>query len=198
MPRKQKKYHYLYKTTNLINGKFYVGMHSTDNLNDGYLGSGKRLRYSISKYGKDNFKIEHLEFFEDRKTLAEKEKNLVNEELIKDIMCMNLHIGGEGGFSKEHALKGRITLIKRLESDENLKMHLLKNLNGLSWKDTFSWKGKKHSSKTINKLINHNRQTGEKNSQFGTCWINNGIINKKIKKEELQKYKDWVKGRLTK
>ena len=52
------KYHFLYKTTNLINGKYYYGMHSTYKLNDGYLGSGKILRYSIRKYGKENFSIE--------------------------------------------------------------------------------------------------------------------------------------------
>jgi len=43
MPRKQKKYHYIYKTTNILNYKFYIGMHSTDDLDDGYVGSGKRL-----------------------------------------------------------------------------------------------------------------------------------------------------------
>src|ERR1035437_5778621 len=98
MPRRQKKYHYLYKTTNLINNKFYVGMHSSDDLEDGYLGSGKYLRNSINKHGKENFKREILELFENRKTLKEKEKEIVNEEFIKDPLCMNLRIGGEGGF----------------------------------------------------------------------------------------------------
>ena len=57
MGRKQKKYHFIYKTTNLINDKFYIGMHSTDDLNDKYIGSGKRLWYSINKYGINNFKL---------------------------------------------------------------------------------------------------------------------------------------------
>ena len=93
----QKKYHYIYKTTNLINGKFYVGMHSTNNLKDGYLGSGKKLRYSIRKYGIEKFKIEYLEFFNNRIDLANREKQLVNEDLLKDPMCMNLKNGGNGG-----------------------------------------------------------------------------------------------------
>ena len=59
-----KKYHYLYKTTNLVNGKYYYGMHSTNNLNDGYLGSGSYLRNAIHKHGKDNFKREIIEMFE--------------------------------------------------------------------------------------------------------------------------------------
>ena len=66
---KNKKYHYLYKTTNLINNKYYYGIHSTNNLNDGYLGSGKHLRYSIRKYSKENFKREILYYFDNREEL---------------------------------------------------------------------------------------------------------------------------------
>jgi hypothetical protein len=79
---KDKKYHFIYKTTNLINSKFYIGMHSTSNLNDGYIGSGKRLKASIKKYGVDNFKFEILEYCNSRQLLAEREKYIVNQEMI--------------------------------------------------------------------------------------------------------------------
>jgi hypothetical protein len=49
----------IYKTTNLINGKSYIGKDKHNNPN--YLGSGKRLRSAIKKYGKENFKKEILE-----------------------------------------------------------------------------------------------------------------------------------------
>ena len=81
MARKEKKYHYIYKTTNLKTGKFYVGMHSTNNLNDGYLGSGTRLRRSIRRNGKQNFKLEILEFLPDKSSLIKREKELVNEKI---------------------------------------------------------------------------------------------------------------------
>ena len=60
---KSSKYHYFYKITNLLNNHFYYGVHSTDNLEDGYMGSGKRLHYAYKKYGMENFNKEILKFF---------------------------------------------------------------------------------------------------------------------------------------
>ena len=98
MPRKQKKYHFIYKTANIVNDKFYIGMHSTDNLDDGYIGSGKRLGYSIRKYGLENHKFEILEFLPSREELKKREAEVVNEELLTNPLCMNLKFGGEGGW----------------------------------------------------------------------------------------------------
>ena len=209
MPRIEKKYHYLYKTTNLKNGKFYVGIHSTNDLNDGYLGSGKYLRNSIYKYGEENFKREILEFFESRIKLFEREKNLVNEDLIKDPMCMNLRIGGEGGLAINN--DGWLNARKKLVA-------LKKDPNWVAWKhsrlsevhkDSYkkgrkliipNWTGKKHSKETKEILREKGLlNVGEKNSQFGTCWIFNEQLNenKKIKNIELNKWLEsgWKKGR---
>ena len=49
----------IYKTTNLINGKIYVGS-DISNI-PSYLGSGKILKCAIKKYGKDNFQKEILD-----------------------------------------------------------------------------------------------------------------------------------------
>lgn len=94
MPRKQHKYHFIYKTTNKINEKYYIGMHSTDIIEDGYIGSGTILWHAIKKYGIENFKRETLEFFPDRCSLRDREKEIVNEFLLKDPLCMNICRGG--------------------------------------------------------------------------------------------------------
>jgi group I intron endonuclease len=57
-----KVYYYLYEVTNLVNGRTYIGQHITDDLEDGYLGSGKALKSAIKKYGRDKFKKEILAF----------------------------------------------------------------------------------------------------------------------------------------
>ena len=60
----EKKFNYVYLTTNLINGKCYVGDHSTNNLKDNYIGSGRPLfQRAKIKYGKENFKTQILEYF---------------------------------------------------------------------------------------------------------------------------------------
>jgi Zn-finger domain-containing protein len=203
---KEKKYHFIYKTTNLKNGKFYVGMHSTNKLDDGYLGSGTRLRRSIRKNGKENFKLEILEFFSDRSSLVEREKQLVNESLLKDPMCMNMCVGGEGGFiSVDGYKKGakRMNEIVWANPEYRKKKSEWKSEHNIKlWKEgklkTNPWpKGKPLSDETKRKIgeANSLKQRGSSNSQFGTCWITNGIENKKIKKTDLIP-NGWKNGRI--
>lgn len=76
-------------------------MHSTDDLNDGYMGSGKALQYSIHVYGKKNHRVEILEFAKDRVELALKESKIVDKSKVLDGNCMNMKPGGIGGFMKK-------------------------------------------------------------------------------------------------
>lgn len=92
----KRKFHYIYKITR-FDGKYYIGMHSTDDLQDRYFGSGKKITRSIKKYGKEFHSKEILEFLPSRAALKLREKELVNEELLADVKCMNLTIGGLGG-----------------------------------------------------------------------------------------------------
>lgn len=208
MARKEKKYNYIYKTTNLKNGKFYVGMHSTDNLNDGYLGSGDRLRRSIRKNGPESFKLEILEFLPNKSSLSKRENELVNKELLKDPMCMNLVFGGRGGYISPEGVKkgGKIagdinayklkTDNKYIEQHKNKFIGMVKECFKTGKLTTPNWTGKKHKEESKRKIgeANSQKQKAEGNSQFGTCWITNGIENKKIKKSE-NLPKGWEFGR---
>ena len=92
-----KEFHYFYKITNKINGKFYYGVHSTNDLNDGYMGSGYGIRNAINKYGIENFTKEYLRFFDNREEMFLYEQQMVTKDLTKDPMCYNLTTGGKGG-----------------------------------------------------------------------------------------------------
>lgn len=94
MPRPQKKYHLLYKTTNVVTNCYYVGIHSTNDPFDGYRGSGQRLKRSVAKYGDGNHVTEFLDCFTNREDLIKAEELAVNEELLNDPLCMNLVRGG--------------------------------------------------------------------------------------------------------
>ena len=218
MPRKEKKFHFIYKTTNLLSGKYYIGMHSTDNLDDSYLGSGKRLRYSINKHGFENHVREILEFVDSRERLKKREKEIVSLDEIAKEECMNLIVGGEGG-------RGFTSEEQRLNAKKsNEKQRILRETN-LEWVEKYKKNksssqkkaydegrrekvyfydrnGKKHSEKSKEKMkeskIGHG--AGSKNSQFGTCWINDKNVNKKIKKEEIENFikEGWKIGKIVK
>lgn len=198
--QKDKKYHFTYKTTNLINKRYYLGMHSTNNLNDDYVGSGKRLWYEIRKYGKENFKIEILNYYNSREELQSKEKELITLQEIAKKECMNLKVGGIGGFppnakvSFKEKLKDpeyKANFIKKTKCIEKLKKA---REEGKIVKNTFL--GKKHSEETKQKMseIKKGKGKGKNNSQYNTMWITNGKENKKIKiTDKIPLH--WSKGR---
>lgn len=91
------KFNYFYKITNNINGHYYYGVHSTNDINDGYMGSGKRLHWAYKKYGKENFTKEIIKFFENQNDAYEYESIMVTENLTKNDDCYNIKTGGFGG-----------------------------------------------------------------------------------------------------
>lgn len=129
----------IYKTTNVINNKFYIGKHQTKDLNDGYLGSGKLLKRAINKHGIENFHKEILHVCESEKQMNALEKILVVPD---PELNYNLCPGGHGGFGyinnndeivgrrdkKEHKVSGRLAANAKgahIKANEK-KSHLLK------------------------------------------------------------------------
>lgn len=193
----RKKFHFLYRTIDLTNGKYYLGMHSTDNLDDGYIGSGTLLRKAILRHGKENFKMEILKFYGSREELSKAENDLITETELAKKSCMNLKPGGTGGFSSPEHLKhfleaGKVNRVKmrqkhaeRLVSDPEYKAAWSQKRKETLRKHGFgegTFKGRHHSDETKQKMSNLRKGTGTgcSNSQYGTCWITNGSENKKI------------------
>jgi group I intron endonuclease len=123
--RKQKQYHFIYKTTNLLSGRYYIGMHSTDNLEDGYLGSGTNLKRSLNKHGKNIHVLEILEFCKSREELKSREKEIVNLNEIAKKECMNLIVGGVGtgrlGTTMSESSRKKISMSNSNPSEETRK-----------------------------------------------------------------------------
>lgn len=86
--------HFIYKTTNKLNGRYYIGAHSTNNFNDDYLGSGKLLLQAIELHGKENFYREIIEICLTKKELYEKEKEIISEDEVNNPGSYNLTVGG--------------------------------------------------------------------------------------------------------
>lgn|SRR5574343_51289 len=148
------QFHYLYKTTNLINGKIYIGVHSTNNLNDGYLGSGSALTKAFKKYGKENFKKEILEWFDWRCEAFNREAEIVNKEFVKRNDVYNSMIGGllnEIRCNYEHSIE-----TKKMISDKAKKRFENKENHPMFGKINFGWFGKHHDEESKNKISNSN------------------------------------------
>lgn len=86
----------IYKTTNLINGKIYIGQDRNNNSN--YIGSGKILYLAIQKYGLENFNKEILEECNSLELLNEREKYWIDfYKSTNRSVEYNITKGGTGG-----------------------------------------------------------------------------------------------------
>lgn len=218
-------YYYLYEIKNLIDGKIYVGVHKTTNMDDGYMGSGCKIQEAIKLEGKHNFVKVVLEYFEDPITMYCREKEIVNPEFVKRDDVYNIITGGFGGFS--HINSDREALILRNKQNRKNTDKKLEIKYGSDWRKilaklaansktaesiiktrkTKKDRGIKSDSSYMNtpeaaikrkdSLTQIKHQQGTKNSQFGTCWVMNDKESKKIKLEEISEYisKGYIKGR---
>lgn len=196
---------YIYEIKNNINGKTYFGKHSTNNINDGYMGSGTLLKRAKTKYGKNNFEkiiiisgnfsLEQINRFE--KCIIRVQKFLGKAEY-------NIAKGGDGGktseWNKEQRNKQReISLniwktrpeiyqnAKKLWSKHMIEQHLSGTFKG----DKNGMYGKHHTKET--RQIISEKVSGNKNGSFGKHWYTNGIEEAKL----LECPEGWHKGRLS-
>lgn len=202
--------YYLYQITNKINGKIYIGVHQTEDINDGYMGSGVLINKAFDKYGLDNFEKTILKYFNSSEEMFNEELKIVNSSFIKRSDVYNICEGGKG-FSSSSS---KIANDKRkwlLENDDDFsrryKKILKEKAKPLSKEQKLLMLERKrelkvgacHDPKMRAEMVRRAQTPeavkkrnisvqgigkGEKNSQFGTIWITNGTINKKIKKDE--------------
>lgn len=167
--------HYLYKITNKINGRYYIGIHSllkTSNKTpetDGYWGSGRDIKESIKLFGKENFCKTILKTFSSREEAKIEERKLVNYSMLSDPKSYNKILGGG------EVILGKV-LVNIIGTDKNI----------LVSREEFDKNRDKFES------ARKNTQNGMKNR----IWITNGKVDKAILNTDPIP-DGWRKGKIT-
>lgn len=230
-------YYYLYEIRNLINGKLYIGVHQTANLDDGYMGSGVSLRRAHAKYGIEHFEKRILRFFDSAADMFQEEALVVNEEFLDRDDVYNLRVGGAGGSRPggKRITNGIVDRVIRAEepipegfrpgvscqatneggysiTDGKLCKIVMPGeaipegwYRGVpaSYVDAFRQSLRRahvaslsDSARAKRKATFKERQhaQGNRNSQYGTRWITDGVISRKIKRDEAIP-EGWFSGR---
>lgn len=180
----------IYKTTNIINGKFYIGKHQTKNLNDGYIGSGRLLKRAIDKYGIDNFHKEILHICKDEKHMDLLESILVVPDSETNY---NLCDGGKGGWSYiNRTIGNRKYTSEEIKRANEVRLHKWKNDS--EWSDNLRQKwseGQKKRFKTQTNAFkgkNHTEEAKQKisNAHKGKVPWNKGKPRSEETKEKIR------------
>jgi len=185
--------HTVYRTTNLVNDKFYIGYHKTKNPSDSYLGSGTYIQRAVKKYGRVNFRKDILFTFPDAESALAKEKELV-EQYRSDPLCVNLKEGGLNAKMPPHVGKAVAAANRKRvgwhHSSEVRKriaesVRRTKTLNPPK-----GWNKGLHLSEETRWRIGQKakRRRGRKNSNFG----NRGTANPLFGTHRTQKTKDRI------
>ena len=183
-----KTYLFIYKTTNMINGKYYIGQHKTNNIEDNYLGSGYALIRAIKKYGKHNFKREIIAFANSQEELNELENSILNNHY-QDDDCYNLIAGGNcTGYSEETRRKMSDKSKGKKMSEEAKKKISIKTKgenNPMFGKSSWPNDPQKYKMRRLKMIQSHK----------GLKWWNNGIETCKSKECPGP---EWQRGRIKK
>lgn len=180
----EKKHNYFYRITNQMNWKYYFGIHSTNKLDDGYLGTGKLIKEAISKYGKENFVKTIIQDYPTRKEASDHEKLAVTITQVEDEMCYNVKTGGDNETTYKHSEETKIKFRqnnlgkKLLDSTKKKISEALSGENNPNFGKTIpahqkeilskTHKGKVLSKETRQKMSES--RSGEKNYGFGQTW----------------------------
>lgn len=182
---KIKKY-VIYKITNLLTNKSYVGKHVTKNINDKYMGSGKVLKQSLKKYGIDNFIKEIIEECENEDIMNQREIFWISQLNTFLPNGYNINVGGKGGDNFTHNPNKELIRLKIIESKRNNP-----NLFSEDTKKKMSETRKgKSISPTYSVTCPYCDKTGDKRNMvrwhFDNCSLNPNNVNKKRSFEKKQ------------
>lgn len=201
----------VYKTVNLSNGKYYFGVHKTENPDDDYLGSGNYIRRAITKYGELGFRKDVLFTYLDPESAFAKEDELIQCYRGRDSLCMNLRKGGSGGFDwinknglsghKLGTLRMNEVLKRRYHTDAEYQKRVKSGSprSPLIIKGNTLWVGRHHTEETKVKMRGSRpSMLGNKNPRFGKFWITRKGVNRIIDKRDFDTLvnEGWIKGRV--
>lgn len=168
------KQHYIYLTTNKINGMKYIGKHYGE-LDDSYLGSGKILKRAIEKYGKENFEKSILSISQTDQENNEKEKYYISlYNAVSNPLFYNIHEGGLGGNTtagytpeERESLKRKLSEINRGKNNGMYGKHHTKQTKAfLSYWAEFERNNDIYKSPEFREKMSQLTK-GEKNGMYG-------------------------------
>lgn len=210
-------YGYIYMTTNLINGRRYIGKHRSSIFNPKYKGSGNIIKQALGKYGTKNFKVELIEECSTKEDLSEREKYWISYyDAVNSQEFYNLGKGGEGWQvvlrGEDHPMYGRRGENSPLyghEVTQETREKISKKARGRVWINNGEYeltincqllesyllqgyeRGRLPSSRdSLVKSLKGNQIAQ------GRIWINNGKEEVMIYPKDFTNYSGYVKGRL--
>ena len=192
------KYFYVYKTTNLLNSKFYIGKHTSNKENDEYFGSGKLLCLAINKYGIENFKKEILEYCCSNEELNEREKFWIEKENSLFPIGYNIAKGGDGGdllsnhpdnvaIRKDISIRNKLRFELETDEEKTIRISKLKGLERTSLTKTKISEARtgmvfseEHRANISKACIEYMKVIPRYNQKKINCYTEEGIFIKEV------------------